>query len=735
MTVTETNADTYCMGLVLAGMLLALPAIAQEPETNAVARPATELSPVVVTGTRLERDPVEQPYALYRISDTELAQRMGRTALDRMNYGPGIFIQRTAPNQASPFIRGLTGEQTLLMLNGVRYSHAMMRPGPNQYAALIPDMSVAAIDAILGSSSTVNGSDGLTGALDYRLAPAGRGVSSTASPWFETRVDTGNGGTLQFGVDGVTDQWAYSLEFSGTKYHDRVGGKDFEDHIFFREDSDSDRIPNTAYEAAAAGFRLAYFGWQDHLLELQAGHARQMDAPRPGGYAQNSGKKDRLYRFFDPQALSYLQLRDRWEVGSPMIERVQTTFWLHQFAEEQFRSSVRDSGTPDERIRRREYDDTINVIGGDLQLTTLLGAQEQHELTYGGTLIHESTANDYRELRTPAGSTDTALLSPYKPEDWSNKTTVSDDSSYMTLGLFLQDDWQIAKGFSLLIGTRYSRHEWSFGDVDGNADDVTGSLRGLWQLNPSHWLFAGASRGFRAPNLSNLDGLVDRGSSGDAAKGNPNLDPEISFSYEAGWRWQDGRNNMAITAFQTDIDDLIQRDFGGSGEFTNIEGADISGVESAWDIGMDLGAMRRLALVGAISLVDATRDIPVEGGGTIEDNISRANRIYGRLGLKYEQNRNWWGLVQTRWHDDYDDVATHPSNADADDVRLTIAGNPDGSMPGYAILDISCGWRSDDGLRHIGLFVENLADETYREPGSGADGVGRSFGMTAGVRL
>ena len=56
-------------------------------------------------------------------------------------------------------------------------------------------------------------------------------------------------------------------------------------------------------------------------------------------------------------------------------------------------------------------------------------------------------------------------------------------------------------------------------------------------------------------------------------------------------------------------------------------------------------------------------------------------------------------------------------------------------MPGYAVVDILCGWRSDDGLRTIGVFVENIADKTYREPGSGVDGVGRSIGLTAGIRL
>lgn len=693
------------------------------------------LPPVVVTGTRLTTEPVDQPYAFYRTTETDLEARVGRTALDRMNYGPGIFLQRTAPNQASPFIRGLTGEQSLLLLDGVRFSHAMMRPGPNQYAALVPEVSVDALDAILGSSSTVNGSDGLTGALDFRLAPAGRGVDTGYSPWFSSRVDSGNGATLQLGADGVTEDWAYSVELSGSMFHDRVGGDDFRDHLFGENIDAYEEIPNTAYDEVAGAFRLAYYGFDDHVLALDAGHTRQLDAPRPGGYAFNSGSDSRIYRYFDPQQFSYLHLRDIWALDRGFIDCFQTTLWWHQFAEEQYRSSVRDGGTASARIRRREYDDTLDAYGLDLQATTLLGDDDQHELTWGGTFIYETTANRYREFRTPDGSSDLDLLSPYHPEDWENKTSVSNDSRYTTLGLFAQDNWQLSSCFSVLAGVRFSRYDWSFGDVDGDAEDGTGNVRGLLRLAENHRVFVGVSRGFRAPNLKNLDGVVDRGSSGQPAQGNPDLEPEISYTYEAGWKWHNGGNHVALTAFQTDIDDLIQRDFSGTGEFTNVEGAAIRGLESAWDCGVAFGAAQRVALVGAASLVDATRDIPLEGGGTVEDHISRANRLYGRVGLRYEPNQSWWGQLQLRWHDDYNDVARHPSDSDADDIRLTIAGDPDGSMPGYGVVDIMGGWVSDDGKRRIGLFIENVADETYREPGSGVDGVGRNIGVTAGVRL
>lgn len=691
-----------------------------------------ELDPIYVTGTRLVDQPFDQPYALYRLKTNELEQRIGRTALDRLNYAPGVFVQRTAPNQASPFIRGLTGEQALLMIDGIRLSHSFMRPGPNQYAALVPDVSVSTIDLILGSSSTVNGSDGLTGAMDFRLVPAGRGVTQGFSPWASTRADTGNGITYSFGVDGVSGDWAYSAEFSGSNFHNREGGKDMNDHLF---GGNYDDIPNTAYDSYSGGLRLAYEGFDDHLLELSTGHSRQLDAPRPGGYFENSGRTDRIYRFFDPQAFTYLHLKDSWDIGSQLVDQLNSKLWWHNFSEEQFRSSVRNEGAVDERIRQREFDDEINIFGIDLQATTYLGSDDAHELTWGGTYIHEETDNSYREFLTAAGSRNLNTLAPNAPADWPNKTSVSDGSTYESLGLFVQDNWRINERFSLLSGLRYSYYTWSFSDQDGSVDDFTGSLRGTWRIKEQQRVFAGISRGFRAPNLVNLDGQVDRGSSGVTVTGDPNLEPEISLTYEAGWKWQEGRDFLSLTVFQTEIDDLIQRDFSLATPITtNVESATLYGFETAWDFGREFGPWQRLALVGSMSLVDATRDIPVMGG-TFEDNISRANRFYGRVGFRAEKDENWWGLLQVRWHDNYDDVATHPSDSDANDIRLTVAGNPDGSMPGYGVVDLIVGWRSDDGNRSVSVFVENMGDITYREPGSGVDGVGRNFGVTASVRF
>ena len=720
----------------------ALPLFAQESaaqESAAPAPAATDQQVITVSATRLAESPWDQPYAFYSYDREELDTSIGQTALDRINYGPGVFIQHTAPNQTSPFIRGLTGEQSLLLVDGVRLSHAMMRPGPNQYAAMVPDVSLDRIDVILGASSVATGSDGLTGALDFRLAEAGRGVETIASPWADVRVDSANGFIAQTGVDGRYEDWAYSVEVDLRDFHDRVGGRDSGERVFGENTGNYEEIPNTAYDQWAVAARTAYTGLADHRLELNFGHTVQNDAPRPDGYAENSGKSSRLFRRYEEQAFTYLHARDRWNADLGWLDHLTSTLSWHRHHEQMRRARTQGIDIDGDEIddgdiyRERFYDDTIDSFGLDLEAQTTL--TETQQLTWGLTTLFERTANAYEEYRTTTpDDTDPTNATPHNQADWANKTSVSDGANYNSYGIFGQHSWDLTPDLNLLTGLRFSYYDWSFGDVDGDASDISGGIRGLWQFRDDMNVFAGVSKAFRAPNLKNLDGAVDRGSSGNLAFGNPELEPEVSYTVEAGWRYQVERDELAVTTFYTLIEDLIQRDPDAS-EFTNLEGGTIHGIEATWDYGIPTGAVlpvdSRLAVIGTASLIDAVQDIPLAGGGTREENLSRANRLYGILGLRYDHDRNYWAKVQTRWHDAYDDIAPD----DSGDVRLTVPGDADGRMPGYAVVDLSAGWRSDTGNKSMMLFVENLLDKTYREVGSGTDSAGLNLGLEGQIRF
>ena len=62
-------------------------------------------------------------------------------------------------------MRGLTGNQNLILVDGVRFNNATFRYGPNQYFNTIDPYSIAAIEVVRGTGSVQYGSDALGGVI------------------------------------------------------------------------------------------------------------------------------------------------------------------------------------------------------------------------------------------------------------------------------------------------------------------------------------------------------------------------------------------------------------------------------------------------------------------------------------------------------------------------------------------------------------------------------------------
>ncbi|MDQ3032904.1 MAG: Plug domain-containing protein, partial [Myxococcota bacterium] len=95
----------------------------------------------------------------------ELEERVVRSTPDALRAVPGVSIQQTAHGQASPYVRGLTGQQVLLTFDGVRLNNGIFRQGPNQYFFTVDSETLAALHVVRGSASTRLGADALGGAI------------------------------------------------------------------------------------------------------------------------------------------------------------------------------------------------------------------------------------------------------------------------------------------------------------------------------------------------------------------------------------------------------------------------------------------------------------------------------------------------------------------------------------------------------------------------------------------
>jgi outer membrane receptor for ferrienterochelin and colicin len=91
-----------------------------------------------------------QERATSTVTRLEMDRRLPRSAPDALRYEPGVFVQQSAHGQGSAFIRGLTGQQTLMLFDGIRLNNSTYRQGPNQYFFTLDSRTIRSIEVQRG---------------------------------------------------------------------------------------------------------------------------------------------------------------------------------------------------------------------------------------------------------------------------------------------------------------------------------------------------------------------------------------------------------------------------------------------------------------------------------------------------------------------------------------------------------------------------------------------------------
>ncbi len=182
---------------------------------------------VVVTAQRYETQAFNQPEAVTVVSRGDLGRDGLRSTPEVLAGQSGVFLQKTNHGGGSPFVRGLTGQQTLLLVDGIRLNNATFRSGPNQYLNTIDPFLLDRVEILRGGGSAAYGSDALGGTINVL----------TSSPRFSDRPEfhgmvlgklTSGGmeqsGRVALGVSGA--KATVRGGFSYRNFGDLIGGKD-----------------------------------------------------------------------------------------------------------------------------------------------------------------------------------------------------------------------------------------------------------------------------------------------------------------------------------------------------------------------------------------------------------------------------------------------------------------------------------------------------------------------------
>lgn len=644
----------------------------------------------ITTATRTSLADLAVPRATSTVTARDLFEQAPRTAPLALDLEPGVFVQQTNLGGGSPIVRGLTGEQVLLVMDGIRLNNATTRSGPTQYANLIDPYLLDRIEVVRGPSSVLYGSDALGGVVNF--VPRRRDTLTCCLDL--TTMLAGNASTATMGGTGTVRS---DGSWRGLGWTGGVQGHDFDD---VRVGDDGGEQEPTAYHGGAVDLLLEAAPASGQRVALAYQGQEDRDVPRTD--AVESGAN--LEFEFDPQRRQLLYLDWRGEHPGAVLESWRLNGNLQRWDEGRY--EVR---TNRPNVERHLYDrvDTWGVFG---QVTLRLGCQ--HRVTAGFEWYHDEV---YSRRRDYDRATDV----------WKRaQARYASGSTWSPFGVYVQDEWTPTPCWLVVAGVRYSRFDLEAAErtdtnpvipsADATNDEVTGSLAASFEVAPGVRPYASVAQGFRAPNVDDTT-VFDRAASGIEVP-NPDLEPEHVVAYELGCKVDRPCWSGGLALWLSDFEDLIQRVPGTFLGSPTVDGLPVSTRENVAD-----ATMKGLEVWGEWRF---TRDARLYGSvsyaeGTNEETDQPLNKVppwNGVVGARWTRcDQRWWVEPYVRWSA----RQIRLSDADKADFRIGADGTP-----GWWTANVRVGFQVD---RHLELMLEagNLFDEGYKHHGSGVEDPGR----------
>jgi hemoglobin/transferrin/lactoferrin receptor protein len=303
--------------------------------------------------------------------------------------------------------------------------------------------------------------------------------------------------------------------------------------------------------------------------------------------------------------------------------------------------------------------------------------------------------------------------------------------------LYAQDTIPLAEQLQFVVGGRFTWARAEAGrlrdprsgqaaSLDDQWSNASGSGRVLWHPDEAKRtsLYAGASQGFRAPNLSDLT-RFDIARSGELETAAPDLQPEKFVSFEAGVKTSQRWWDAGAAYYYTVIDDLIVRVPTGARvndavEVTKLNASEgyVHGIEAHGRVHLGDG----FSLWGHVAWQKGEADAyPASNAESVRAPMSRVHPIMGMMGLRYETVGGWFGEV-------FGQAAAKQDDLSPDDRRDTQR-IPPGGTPGWATLNARAGYDWKGRVKAVAA-LENALDEDFRIHGSGFNQPGRNVKLS-----
>jgi outer membrane receptor protein involved in Fe transport len=514
------------------------------------------------------------------ITEQEILNRGTEVVAQVVNEEQGVNLQRTSPSLSAVFVRGLTGRNVAVYVDGVRYTTSAQRGGVGTFFSLIEPSSLETVEILRGPNSSQYGSDAHGGAVNFlsRSPVFGdkEGESHGTTNTFYSSVTNSFGGSqlLTYG----TKRYGLLLNANARRINKSRPGAGLDTHAavtrFLGLPSNlfGERLPDTAF-TQYGGLLRASFNLNDTTEFLLSYDRSQQDGGKR--YDQLLGgdgnliadlrnlMADIFYARLIKQHLGF------FDTGS---------FTFSYVGQREERINQGGNGNPFGAITNQR--ERTNVLGFNFYLDKQLG--KRNTVLLGSDLYRD-------QIAAPAFATDpvTRVVTNSRPR-------IPNGARYLAYGFFAQDVFNAIPNHLHLSGAvRYSVASYRaraadapivggrplFPDDSERFGALSGRIGAVINIGGGFDIAAKYARGFRAPNTTDLGivglvgtgfevntqtaaslgGLIGNTAGNDAVStGIPvsRLTPETSDSFDLSLRYTSKRFAAELIGFTTKLSDV-----------------------------------------------------------------------------------------------------------------------------------------------------------------------------------
>jgi outer membrane receptor protein involved in Fe transport len=634
---------------------------------------------VVVSASR---QPIERNRVAFPIFQAKVPSSQLPNTPELFRTVPGVFLQRTNQGGGSAFVRGLTGNQTLLVLDGIRFNNSTFRYGPNQYLNTIDPFSLDQVEVLRGSGAVQYGSDALSGVVHLSTSKPQFSQESRWAGHVLTRAISQGMETSALGkISYEAPKFSISVLAATKKFGDITrGGGGFQRPTGFDEQN------ILVHARQKLGQRII---WENLVQQNTQANVPVFHKVRLENFSLNEMTTQAYRRAFS---------RLTYQGTNALLDQVE------------FTASVQES--VEKRSLQKKGSSTLRTENDAVQTLALIG-QVKSRLS--------STWTSSTGLESYMDAVQSTRLDQNGPKRVDLRGLYPNNARYSTLSAFSLHEWSL-KDVQVHMGVRYQHIVADLPDTTvGQSKISIGALvydAGLsYAVGRNLTVFASVASGFRAPNLDDLGslGIVDFRYELPAY----NLKPEVSWNKNVGIRVHSPVWKSELVFFHSNLTNLI----------TRIKTADViqnypvflkeNSVEAymwGFEWGQQIRLGNRWSMANQVSYVY---------GQNVSQNepLRRIPPLFGHVSVTYQVKK-----VQTTmlWQG-----AARQNRLSAGD-RADNRMNPQGT-PGWGILSLQMAYQLNSHLR-VAMQGENLGHVLYRMHGSGIDGIGRSLHVQIGYQ-